>query len=438
MSRTDYQKENDIIAWNFLERTFFKSFRLPYDEMRATNYGSVEFMLNAACNQACQYCYLNKYGTELVPKSARNVNNILKNSELLIKFLTSNNMHPTYEIFSGDLFFQRVGFDLLDLILKYSKICKTTDLILIPTNGTFIMDDERTKKVIYYLEEFQKLNIQLGLSLSVDGKYMEENTPMKVGRNYTDNDYDAIFKFAKKFHCGFHPMIYSHRIDSWIDNFLWFQENFKKYDLPWNGIYLLEVRNKEWSDKQINEYLKFVEFLLEWVYNKLDNNPSRLLQFIFKSGFNFLNVFSTIGRGYGCSIQSCLHVRMGDLFVVPCHRTSYDILNFGKFEVNDDEIVGFKSKNVEFFLAIQAASVKSNPMCEKCMIKHFCSGQCFGSMYEATGDPFSPIPTVCKLFHGKLRMVLRTLKRLGCFYLPEFRHINNSKPLFEVIKNLEV
>jgi len=39
-------------------------------------------------------------------------------------------------------------------------------------------------------------------------------------------------------------------------------------------------------------------------------------------------------------------VRLGDLAICPCHRTSYDKYLLGKFEVKDNQIIGIKANNV--------------------------------------------------------------------------------------------
>ena len=38
----------------------------------------------------------------------------------------------------------------------------------------------------------------------------------------------------------------------------------------------------------------------------------------------------------GCTINRALIVRMGDLAIVPCHRTSYDQFLLGHFNVEND------------------------------------------------------------------------------------------------------
>jgi hypothetical protein len=106
---------------------------------------------------------------------------------------------------------------------------------------------------------------------------MENNRPYGKQLDLLNNDfrddeyYDKVFKFAKEFNFGFHPMIYSNNIEKWIDNFNWFQEQFKNYDLPWPNIYLLQVRNKEWDEKSNLEFYNFIRYLIKWSWEKINN-----------------------------------------------------------------------------------------------------------------------------------------------------------------------
>jgi len=232
---------------------------------------------------------------------------------------------------------------------------------------------------------------------------------------YDDSFYDKLFRFSKDFNVGFHPMIYSNGIEKWKDNFLWFQEMFKKYDLPFHNLYLLEVRNKEWNIKQCQEFEKFVNFLVKWTWEKCDKDVEKISNFIFKEkGFNILtSSLSTVGRGIGCSVQSTMMLRLGDLKFSPCHRTSYDFMNAGEFVVKDGKIDNISSINPSLFFTINGINISSLPMCSICPISNFCTGGCLGSQYETTGDPFSPIPTVCRMELYKIRGLFRGYEEIG-------------------------
>ena len=49
----------------------------------------------------------------------------------------------------------------------------------------------------------------------------------------------------------------------------------------------------------------------------------------------------------GCTINRALIVRMGDLAIVPCHRTSYDQFLLGHFNVENEKIIGVTAKNIQ-------------------------------------------------------------------------------------------
>jgi radical SAM protein with 4Fe4S-binding SPASM domain len=225
-----------------------------------------------------------------------------------------------------------------------------------------------------------------------------------------------MFKFASKHKFAFHPMIYSENIEKWKDNWLWFQDNFEKYGIPFDCIYLLEVRNNSWNKKQIKEYYKFIRFLVNWTWNKVKDrvSPSKFPLYLFDYKlFNTLNIFSNMLRGVGCSMQSTTQLRLGDLTTSVCHRASYKPHNLWRFVTDDKEIVDIEALNYNLAIAVASMDYKNSPFCNYCTIRDLCPGQCLGSMFETTGDPFMVIPTVCAVEHAKVAAILDELKELN-------------------------
>jgi len=430
----NFKDENNAVIEAFLERTFYKGFRDPYNE-KNVNFRSMEIILNYKCNLGCRYCYVNKFGDALYPPKYQDDERILRNLEILLEWIKENGFDPKLEVFSGEIFAQDLGFKALHMILD--KLKGNRGNIVIPTNFTFLLSDALTERVEELMVKSREQGMRIVLSASFDGKYCEANRPFKgtiEGHkvspggiwSWTYNDkkdprndeyYDRCFAFAKKWSCGFHPMVYSGSIEHWQRNFLWFQEKYMQHELGWKNLYLLEVRNVEWSTEQIKEYCRFLRFLIKWAYEKCGNDWETFKEFLFKKkGFNILHsALSTTGRGMGCSIQSTFTVRTGDLAIVPCHRTSYPHLLYGHFNVEDGRIVGVEAHNTELWIAITSLTTKRLPYCVTCIISPLCSSGCLGSQLEVTGDLFTPIPTVCKMYHAKMKTFIDVFRDLGIY-----------------------
>jgi len=405
--------DQDIVLNSFYKRTFFNSWLAGTQD----NYHSLELITTDRCSLACKYCYFNKFGKELFTPESRNEDNIFEGFKKIIEWLTRNGYHPDIHFFSGEFFQQPINIKILDYFLD--NLPPGIDFISIPVGGTFLLYNSGDV-LIDYQKRFREKGVRLSFSLSVDGKYMDENRPLR-NKNLVRDDayYDKVFKFAKATSSGFHPMVYAEGIQNWKKNFTWFQEKFKEFDIPWNNMYLLEVRNNNWTQQQFIDYAEFIEFLIFWTWDFVGKDKAKFIKTMLKSksNFNILgNCFTTTGRGIGCGIQGNVHVRLGDLSIFPCHRLMKPFFKIGEFNVEDGKITDVKAHNVELGVLIKSFDKRSLPVCETCLIKNLCAGQCLGSCHETHGDPFAPIPVVCQLFHIKVSTFVSALKKINVYH----------------------
>jgi len=409
-----YKSEESVLFNSILNRLYFNDENDKF---------SLELMVNGKCDLKCKYCYINKFGDKLFPNEIHKDEVILNNIDYLFDWLDKNNHIPSQLLlFSGELLSQEIGWKILKKSIDFYK-GRNLGGIVIPSNMNFVFDNDKLELFDSLHEEALNNNTSVNLSASVDGLYCDSNREFRSKDK--QRDYDKIFKFCKEYNYSFHPMIYCDEIENWNRNFLWFQEMFKKHNIPWKYMYLLEVRNVEWTTEKIAIFYDFISFVVEWAYHKIVNELK--LDFydtVFKERiFNLFSMFTTSNKGLGCSIQSYLHLRCADLSIFPCHRLAYKYFKLGELNKDTGEMVGV---NPTLLSAIHSADYKSFPYCEVCIIKHFCNGQCLGSMFETTGDMFTPIPTVCMLEHAKVKAVLTTLSKLGI--LPEILgKIHDSK-----------
>ena len=125
----------------------------------------------------------------------------------------------------------------------------------LPTNGTFILNDETVQPILNYRNWFADVNTILTFSLSIDGAIIDNiNRPHNDNTTISEEQYDKIFSFSKETGCGFHPMVAACSIEYWKENFIWWKEQIKKYDFSTNvhsRVMMLEVRNNDWTKPKI-------------------------------------------------------------------------------------------------------------------------------------------------------------------------------------------
>lgn len=421
-----YKKENQELCDFFLENYFYKYFRHggEVDEINR----NLELIISPKCNLGCKYCYVHRYRDKIFDDNCFDEENTIKNIHLIMQWLDKNDFNPPVEIFSGELLAQEVGYQVLNIICDYQEKRepeRRIPSIVIPTNFTFICSEEATARVEAIRKRLDDLGIAFGLSASFDGKYMEENRPylhdldVDLGGGKRDDDYyERAFAYASGHCIGFHPMVYSKNIDAWPKNFDWFQEMMEKYNVPWENIYLLHVRNQEWTDKEIESLGKFMEHIYAFAWEKVGRDPEMLVNWLIRggNGFNMLSQpYGCISRGLGCGIQAQMTIRVSDLMSYPCHRTGYRDFYTGQLVPDEDKVLRFECKNVELLMATFGVHQQAMPHCAQCPINKICTGTCIGAQYESNRNLFAPIPSVCASIYHMCIVNMKCLKKYGAW-----------------------
>jgi radical SAM protein with 4Fe4S-binding SPASM domain len=394
-------------------------------------------------NNICVHnCYYANYGKDLFQGKMPKKNNILTNIDKMMNFIYKNNMFVDIELFAGECFMLPYIWDVLNIIHKYLKkmpLEKRSESIMIPTNMSILKDgnEDKYKKYLKFVDKFEKIGVKFLISASVDGPFMDYiNRPQlnKDNRKYNGGFYKRLKNEMYNKRIGIHPMIHNGNIDYWIDNLLWFL-NTSNEKLP--GVYLLEVRNAQWSEEEALSLHYFLRSIPNLLFKKVGfslNEFDRAFKAL--NGFNILySPFVQIGRGMGCSLQSGMHIQVDSLKFSPCHRTSYDNFVTCQFEFNKDGSYDLKSKNIETFIAEQATDTRTLTPCSTCPINELCTGPCLGASYEAVGDMFIIPPTLCRMFYLKYSGILLGLRDVG--YLDRFLNsLRNKKKILSQIKHI--
>jgi len=69
-------------------------------------------------------------------------------------------------------------------------------------------------------------------------------------------------------------MVSAQNIKQWPENYKWWKEQDKKYNLPIGNIMTLEVRNEGWTEENMKDYCTFLKILMdEFFYGECHGDP---------------------------------------------------------------------------------------------------------------------------------------------------------------------
>ncbi len=414
-----YAEENDKL----LEHVLFRS------HVRNKVIHELEVIVTPECNLKCEYCYFNKHSDLLYPKDIRCKEVIIKNLKLLLRYLKDKHLTTkSISLFSGEIWGSEYGMEILDILYKESILHKFTNVIAVPSNCSFTTQEEYSGRFQQYINDFKAIGIKLYVSCSIDGGCLDDKQrPQRNGEAYSEDRYSKIVDFVLSNGFGFHPMVSPESTKDWIPNYDWFISKLDQYGVNRNRLMMLEVRDGDWNNENIESYKKFIKHVFDYKLQNIYENDVKLFLvdnlWLQATGAKRIMNYNNIElRVYEdripCSIQNTLFVRLGDLAIVPCHRTMYDKFIYGHFKVEDNHITGIEAKNPE--LAIKILSANPNHCfygCDACEYKHFCMKPCIGAMYEQSGDIFhgNLDGQLCNMFKAKIDTTIELYESLGLF-----------------------
>lgn len=439
-----YEEENTKLLKTILNASFLKPWKNPekFDDNVERRDLALELYVTSACNQKCEYCYLYKHGDDLYPKEIRDSKTILNNLRILINHLTEKqyNVHR-FDIFSGEIMHTQFGIDILDEIYRGKQNGLLVDEIHIPTNCSFILNETATKRLQEAFDRLKSVGIDVRPSASLDGLLIEDESRPFITNEFSGRRdqafYDKAFEFILHNNGGFHPMISAYSIEKWKDNLMWWVSQCNKFNISMpHSVMTLEVRNDEWPAHKIKAYTEFLMFYADWLFNSFCCGNKELFTKMLigmecpEHITGYLNLFlSNDTQIATCSVSHQLTVRLGDLALCPCHRTSYPEYLYGKFIVEDGKIVDIEGNNP--FVAAKILMMNQRVChhgCDACWNKDFCIRQCFGAQLESGQEIFMPIESVCNLLKEKTATLYKIYNK---YEVPTVAHnfLQNGEPV---------
>ena len=419
--------------------------RIDFNNFSVIN--MVELIVRPECNQKCEYCYITQYGKELYPLSERlSKEQILHNIKLILEwvFNTKNLYINHWELFAGDLFYDDLYFDIIDIFAEFLRdkidhypyvFKKYPGLILTPSNFSFIRSPDKKERLEQYIKDFKKeFNWELGFSISTDGKYgidTREQIPL------SDDYFDALFQWSFNHPAhGFHSIISACNIDNGIKNYQWWKEQCEKWfsgtnkeEFSWLPYWLL-ARQDEWTRESIDKVLQLLDYMIIDRYHMCGDDIDKFAIHIFGdeelnrknhlpstaiiSDLIHFNIKNAREMSHlQCSVNSCTAINVSNLTFPPCHRLAYELFQGGKFIVKDDKIIDIEPFNVTTYLMTKMAKADTFPLCSECEHNMICDKGCLGAQFESSGELFLPIESVCHLIKEQNYFLLWKYYNMG-------------------------
>lgn len=441
----------------------------------------LEIIVRPECTQNCEYCYIINHGKELYPLEERlPKEELIKNFKKIITYFNKKKIFfHRFELFAGDLFYDGLAYELLNMVYDYyseiynsetyyiskkKEITKFIATVGIPLNASLVEKEENFALCKEWIEKFDAISVGLNFSMSVDGKYATSAREKKSEKE-VDAYYDKVFRFCKEMGAGIHPMISAASIEKACENYDWWYDQLHSDKLArYDTIYPMsfEVRNgNEWTEEKLKHYIKFLDHLVEKRLEYCNNSIEELTYHLFvgdgKNGTLKRNretdpirpIFHTEENSsdprydFSCSLSGLIHINLSNFALVPCHRLTYLQFVGGWMNLDENgELDGtIKPNSVSSYIALKMLNCNMLPKCNNCKINRFCMKGCLGAQYEYSGEVLMPIPSVCTLFEKKFTFLYKKYAEMGvikeCFnkkYLGEADEFS----LKELLKHLEI
>lgn len=323
---------------------------------------------------------------------------IVDNLEKILLWYIENNFKCNIYIEDNEWFMNNELREIIfNLILTYLKD-KNIDIIL-SLDHRYCSDE-----YFIYLKQldllFQKNNLNLIIQFDIDIL------------NLNDNNLQLLVNFGINYNVYIKNIITPENVQ--------YQENFllaiDKYNNNfYQKISYREQENEAWDEININQYIYFINFYIDFLLARVDENEffNILLN---QSSFISLKDIGIIDNTYcsgSCNLYKNLYIIVNNLTLPLCKKIQYEELIIGQFKIEDNKIKYCDPNNVSALILCTHLKRNMTPQCEYCSYIGFCTGFCHGEAYYKTLNPLIPIRETCLLRRSKYSYILYKLLQLN-------------------------
>ena len=334
-----------------------------------------QLVLTEKCNMSCKYCYIKQKPLDMTFEIFENhYNNSLP---ALMKRYGKDTYHAA--LFGGE---PLLNWDLIERIVPILKSDPRCTLIIAMTNGLAFQDP-------YKWDYFQKN--QLAISLSFDGLWNDKTRPLRNGKSSFDQYMEDPLQSYLKGMSGCKVMVSPDGIDTMVDNYRWFVE---EYNMPMPDFSL--VRDNIWTNDDVKRFKiesrKLADQYIDYINQGIRTSVGFFQLYILDLIFGVVQG----KRPFGCFAGNNGAGFMPDGKVYPCAR-------FGsneRYPIADSE-KGLVYNTINILSSPKVINPIHFDRCKSCIIYKYCNVGCTYEQIQnnENGMYSEPVDNVCKLFH---------------------------------------
>lgn len=240
------------------------------------------------------------------------------------------------------------------------------------------------------------------------------------------DDYSQILNYIKNKNCFYFKLdITPENIKNWINNYKWWILNFGLNNFL-QYTYLDEHLNNNWNYESIQDYLNFLDFQIDFLYENLTNfnqiifykNPNKYIKSI---NISLIDQEILTNKKYyqDCQFHHGLTIDLTTLKLPACSKLNYPIYHIGEFKYENNKLT-LIPLNISLVVVKAHFKRSSTPHCEYCKYLNICEKTCYGENFLVSYNPLCPIKNSCEMLRAKYSFLIYKYSQMNLFDLEQY------------------
>jgi len=345
----------------------------------------IEFMTTQKCNLACGYCYMANVKDFM---SIETVDRFFEEIGDFLKIYNEDSYHISF--FGGE---PTLNWDVIEYATPKFNADPRCKSVMMISNG-LELNEERAK----FMKEHK-----LGISLSFDGEWQNENRPMVNGQSSFDK-YIEKKDLIKSLTSGCKVMVHPDNFKTMTENYKFFVDEYGFMNPDFSL-----VRDDIYTEEDLKVFDVEIKRLADQVieYNRKGIRTTNGLFYLYTLD---IIVGKKMGkRAFGCfaGTHGAAYTPFGEWF--PCARFASD-----KSYLLKDKTGKRIDANINKLKQPKFTDPREYKECKECALYEYCNAGCLFSEIKngKMEDRAKPVEGVCRLLKMCYREAMRLMREL--------------------------